>query len=445
MKKNILTSTLLIVTVSLIWSCNVLDHTPELNITDDQAFVNRNSAVSALNGAYNSLQGNSYYGRDYNAFGYLPADNVQWSGSFNYYQQFDANSLTADNQTISSTWGAIYTAINSANNIIAEVQQVEDHLFTEEDRNRIQGEAYFIRALAYFDLARAWGGVPLKLTPTRSPEDGVGLGRSSLAETYRQVLSDLIEAEALLPDAVDRNRATRHTVYALRARLHLYLEEWEQAGIYAGELIEHPSYTLAGSYPEFVENKNTSESILELAYSNSNRNGHNGYFLPSSHGGRLEWRPTDEFVAVVTDEEIGGNRSVLVATSGDVVYGNLYHRSSNGDDPAYILRLAELYLIRAEARAQQGDIDGSQEDLNAVRNRAGLDDTEAGTAEGLLLAIEEERRIEFAFEAHRWFDLVRTGRAGEVLGVTDQRKWVFPLPLGDIDTDPDLDQNDGYD
>jgi hypothetical protein len=150
----------------------------------------------------------------------------------------------------------------------------------------------------------------------------------------------------------------------------------------------------------------------------------------------------------VNDPTVGGNRNSLVATvtigGRPATYGNLYNRSAQSDDPAYVIRTAELYLIRAEARAWQTNLKGAREDLNAVRNRAGLGSVEPATQDEILLAIENERRIEFAFEAHRWFDLVRTERIDDVLGITDTRKWLFPLPLVDIGADVDLKQNPGY-
>ncbi len=444
MEKTNIFTILLILSLTFLWSCNVLDYDPELNITDEQAFVNRASAEAALTGAYSRLQNNSYYGRDYVAFGYLSADNVEWSGSFNFYQQIDANSLTADNSTVNSTWSAIYSTINSANHIIAKVQSVDDPVFLQQEKDRIQGEAYFIRALAYFDLARAWGGVPLVLDFTRSPDDGTGIGRSTLEETYARVLSDLEEAQRLLPTEVNRNRATRHSAEALRARLHLYLGEWAEAEDYATRVIDNPAYELVQPFSEFIQNKNSTESVLELAYDNANRNNHNGYFLPSSLGGRLEWKPTENLVNLLRDPNTGGNRKALIENANGVTYGALYFRSGTGDDPAYILRVAELYLIRAEARAHQNNLEGAIEDLDAVRNRAGLGNTNASNRQELLLAIEQERRLEFALEGHRWFDLVRTGRAGDILGLNDTNRWLLPIPESDLNADPDLVQNPGY-
>ena len=124
-------------------------------------------------------------------------------------------------------------------------------------------------------------------------------------------------------------------------------------------------------------------------------------------------------------------------------YGNLYYRSP-ASDPSYIIRIAELYLIRAEARAQQGKLTDAAADLNAVRDRSGLAATTAVTQEEILLAIENERRVEFALEPHRWFDLVRTGRADEVLNVTESFRLVLPIPADQILVDKAVEQNEGY-
>jgi len=147
----------------------------------------------------------------------------------------------------------------------------------------------------------------------------------------------------------------------------------------------------------------------------------------------------------VSDPLVGGGRSALIAkTSAGLWYGNLYYRSP-ATDPAYVIRIAEVYLIRAEARAQQaGKISDAITDLNAIRDRAGLTPTTATSQADVLLAIENENRLEFGLEGHRWFDLVRTGRAAAVLGLTDANKYVLPIPFDQINVDPALTQNTGY-
>jgi hypothetical protein len=122
----------------------------------------------------------------------------------------------------------------------------------------------------------------------------------------------------------------------------------------------------------------------------------------------------------------------------------VYNTSSTSTDPAYVIRTAEMYLIRAEARAQQNKLTEALADLNVIRARAGVPPSVAANQASLLSAIEEENGLEFAFEAHRWFDLVRTGRAGAVLGITNQDYWLFPIPLSDVLSDPDVVQNPGY-
>src|SRR5690606_24953250 len=144
----------------------------------------------------------------------------------------------ADNNFLAPMWAQIYRVVNTTNHLIAKVPLIQDRNLTEAERSQILGEAYFIRGLAYFDLGRAWGGVPLVLSPTGTKNDGAAIGRATLAQTYAQVLSDLDEAENLLSAVTVRTRASKEAAKALKARLHLYLEEWEHAEQLATEVIE---------------------------------------------------------------------------------------------------------------------------------------------------------------------------------------------------------------
>ncbi len=438
---------ILVLTLS---SCKkFLDVQPVDAVSDDVTIVDKASAETAVRGIYRGLAADNYYGVNFQSIGYLSGDNVQWTGSQSIVQQFITHNVRSDNATVEGVWTAIYTVINRANNVIAKVPTVTDPSLTDAEKNQLTGEAYFIRALAYFDLARTWGGVQLVLTPTTSATDKNGIKRSSLAETYAQVLSDLNTAENLLPLPATQNpyRANKETVWALRARYHLYQKEWAQAEADASQVIsDNTNYTLLKPYSAFFANNvvGTKESVFELSYSANYTNGHRGQWQPPVNGGTRQWAPNDAFVALVNDTTIGGNRKALVAkTSQGLWYGNLYYRNP-ATDPAYVIRIAELYLIRAEARAEQNNLDGALSDLNAIRDRAGLAPSTAVTQDEILLAIENERRIEFAFEAHRWFDLVRTGRAAAVLGVTDPNKYVLPIPIAELNVDPALDPNPGY-
>ena len=429
-------------------ACNdLLEPTPVQQLPDNQAIKDAGSARAASIGVYDRVQ--AYYQLNWPVLGFLPGENVRFNGTLNQFLQIDQNQLSADNVLITEAWTQMYQAVNGANNVIAALPGINDPLLPAAEKNQLLGEAYFLRALVYFDLGRGWGGVPLALTPTRSKANGQGLRRSTQAQTYDQVLADLAQAETLLPEAATRNRAVKAAARALRARLHLYRQQWAEAEASASQVIASTNYRLVTPYRTFSTAPFLSqESVFELTFSNSDANTMWNNWFPSALGGQFNFQPVSAAIALLNDPAVGGSRAALLASTviagSPVTYGNLYSRSAQRDDPSYVLRLAEQYLIRAEAHARQAKLPEAIADLNAVRTRAGVGATTATTAAQLLLAIENERRVEFAFEADRWFDLVRTGRAGDVLGVTDQRRWLFPIPFNDLVADPDLVQNPGY-
>ncbi len=441
----------------LITSCKkFLDVQPELQVDQSEAIINSGTAATAVNGLYNTLATTNYYGSNFPALAYLSAGDIQWTGSQSDPSEITKHLTSATNGYVQSAWTAIYKTVSSANYIIAKVPAVTDPLLTTATRNQYLGEAYFIRALAYFDLARGWGGVQLILNPTNTSTDNTGIPRSSLADTYAQVLKDLNAAEPLLPTTVNRNRATQRTVWALKARLYLYTKQWSLAEEYASRVInDTQNYTLVTPYSAFFANNATStnESVFELAYTTSNTNGHSNWWLPPALGGRREWTPSDALVALLNNPAVGGGRSALIAQTappGNLWYGKLYYRTPLGTDPAYVIRIAELYFIRSEARAQQGNLTGANSalsDLNAVRSRAGITASTASTLNDILLALEKEREVEFPFEADRWFNLVRTDRAQTVLSLPDKHLYLFPIPYNETLVDPQLagaNRNPGY-
>ncbi|RZK47501.1 MAG: RagB/SusD family nutrient uptake outer membrane protein [Pedobacter sp.] len=423
-----------------------LTESPNNAIPTASAITDVKTARAAIIGAYDAVQG--YYAGDFPTLGTITADQVVFNGTLSQYLQLDQNAIPTDNVTTVSAYQGIYRAINAANSVIAFVPKVQDPLLVETEKNKILGEAYFIRALGYFDLGRGWGGVQIQLTPTADVNGLKGVKRSSIEQTYDQVLADLKQAETLLPeDANTRNRVQKSTVRALRARLHLYREQWADAELYATQVIANTKYQLVKPYKAFFTVPfQSTESVFELAYSNNDRNSYWNLWYPSSAGGQYTLKPSPSFIANVNNPSIGGTRNSLLAGSGNNVYGVLYNTAGINTDPSYIIRIAELYLIRAEARARLNNLPGALQDLDVIRKRA---DVPASTASGqaaVLKAIEDENGIEFAFEAHRWFDLVRTKRAGIVLGVTNPNFWLFPLPFSDVLSDPELEgkNNPGY-
>ncbi len=439
-----------------------LDVSPTESIADNQTIVDQKSASTAVNGVYSALSNSGYYGTSFQSIGYLGSGDIQWTGTQSQVQEFITHNVRADNATISTVWSSIYVTINRANHVLAKVPGVADPLLTQARRDQYLGEAYFLRALAYFDLARTFGGVPLITQPTLKATDNQGIARATQAETYAQVLRDLDAAEPLLPNPAtvqptDRYRATRKTVWALKARLYLYQGNWAQAESYATRLVaDNANYQLLAPFNSFFANnvRGTAESVFEIFYNGTTEpNTHRGNWQPTSNGGTRQWAPNAGLVSVLTtapNNTPNGRSTLIAAVGGTTWYGNLYYRNP-GSDPSYVFRIAELYLIRAEARAQQNNLAGALADLNAVRTRAGLANSPATTQPDILLAIENERRLEFALEPHRWFDLARTGRATAVFkdplnnaAPLPAFRLLLPVPISQLQVDAALKQNPGY-
>lgn len=428
-------------------SCSkLLERSPNDALATKDAIIDAGTARAAIIGAYDRLQ--SYQTSDFPTLGTITADNVIFNGTLSQYLQLDQNAVPPDNVITVSAYQSIYRLINSANSVIAYVPGVNDPALSATEKNSIIGEAYFLRALGYFDLGRGWGGVQLLLGPTTDLGVIKGVKRSTIEQTYDQVLADLTEAEKLLTDdANTRSRAQKSAVYALRARLHLYRKQWASAEEYATKVIQNSKYELVKPYKNFFATPfQTKESVLELKYSANDRNSYWNLWYPSSLGGQYTLKPSETIISKLNNPAIGGSRKALLAGSGNSVYGVLYNTQGQNTDPAYLIRIAELYLIRAEARAQQNQLTLALEDLNTIKNRADVASVSITDKTLLLNAIDEERNVEFAFEAHRWFDLVRTEKAGTVLGVTNKNFWLFPLPYQDVLSDPALEgkNNPGY-
>lgn len=443
MKRNF--SILILMSILFSACSKVLDTEPQTSISDEAVIVDQKSAQSALIGIYDALQG--YVGSNIVALE-LAGDNVV---NFNSQNNLVANKTAAGS---GGSYSSVYSMINRANFVIQKVPQLGDDVVAPAAKSQILGEAYFLRALAYFDLVKFYGGVPLVLEPATAPTSHQGIKRSTKAQTYEQVLSDLNKAEELLMEKVDRNRANKFTVYALKARFYLYNEKWEQAEEYASKTIASSNFSLVKPYATFFTGKNTPESIFEIAFSTSDRSSFYTNWLSPAQGGRHDYIPAREFVGLLLDPAQGGSRSSLLFRTPEGIYDLIQYGKQDGTSSIFVLRIAEQYLIRAEARAKKAvpDLEGAIEDLNKIKARADVPllayDHSISKA-SLLLEIEKERRMELPFEGHRFIDIVRTNRAAEVFGAINPNLknpnfWVFPIPQTEIIKDPELEQNPGY-
>jgi hypothetical protein len=268
--------------------------------------------------------------------------------------------------------------------------------------------------------------------------------RNTAAEVYAQIEQDLEEAATLLPAARNVGRATQPAANALLARVYLDEGKNTQARDKATSVIANASFSLVANYRDLFTNKNSSESIFELQYSINNQNSLAFWFFPQALGGRYGFAPSPAlFNAYEANDR---RRDASIAVSGNSRYGNKWYRIANGDDNVIVVRLAEMYLIRAEANARLGAAaDVVRADINVVRARAGLAalPTTVTSQTALLDAILQERRVELAMEGFRFFDLRRYGRAQSVLAIAAD-KLLLPIPQIEIDVNSNLTQNPGY-
>ena len=442
---------IIIVCSILFGACSkMLDIQPTNAISSEEAIKDKSGVEKAINGSYDAFQLAGLYGRNRVILGDLAADNLVWTGTNMDYSQVDNNKVSIDNGIIDGMWTGAYDGINRVNNILAALPGIGD--LTETERNQYEGEALFMRALFHFNLLTYFGGVPIKTKPTLDVSS-VDQARNSVDEVYNQIISDLVDAESKLPlpGAMPPGRANSFAATALLARVYLTRfhadnnpNDASLAVEKADKVINEGGFSLASSYASLYVGNDNSERIFQIVFSAQDKNRLAEYFFPRTLTGRYEVAPSDTLIdSFDPADSLRFAASVAFDTIGNP-YCIKYQELVEGSDPVLVIRLAEMYLIKAEALAYiDGDIPTIQENINIIRSRAGLQPTTALTYDELKLAIENERRFEFAFEGHRWFDLVRTKRATTVLGI-DENYTLFPIPLSEMTTNKLMTQNPGY-
>lgn len=429
---------------------------PRSQIGSEQVFNDNTSAEAAARGMYGDMLtvGHAFYG-DQNsllALTGLSSDELFHPPGTNIASmQFEENTLIADNQLVSSLWSDIYQTIYSANALIEGVKA--STTLSKSIRDQLKGEALFVRAFCHFYLVNLFGDVPLVMT-TDYQENAV-ISKTDTGEIYKQIEKDLLLAiELLSPDLTDgeRVRPNQGTAMALLSRVYLYRENWVKAENMATIVINDGNYALVELND--ITLSGNKEAIWQLHSSSTAINAATGegisFNFPSSLNA-LRGELVDAF-------ESGDMRRIewvrLVDSSFYTPFK--YKVSGSGTDRSEystIFRLAEQYLIRAEARAQQQKLGTAIADLDVIRDRAGLPlisevNPEIGQTE-LLEVIMHERRVELFTEwGHRWLDLKRTEQAAIVLnslkpefGSEDE---LYPIPQQELNNNPNLKQNPGY-
>lgn len=470
-KLNMLSTSLFIAFLITAVSCKkILEiENPISLVPKELVFQDNKSAMLAINGMYGLMMTNNLNfasGSNYSvsALTSLSADDFANLRPTNLEPiQFYTNNLQATNSRVKNLWSTAYNTIYQANSGIEALENSSS--ISLDLRKQLIGECYFIRAFCHFYLINLFGDIPI--VTTTDYKVNTALPRSNKLLVYDQIVSDLKQAKELLPapsSTTDRViRPTNIGAVALLSRVYLYMEKWSDSEIYSTEVINNNNFELEANLNN-VFLADSKEAIWQLRPTLSNQNtweGNNFIFLAS---------PPNSYLAINLINSFSSGDARLTNWIGSVTVGaNKYYYpfkykvriGGPGGIPqgpvteySMVLRLAEQYLIRAEARTRQNKSAEAIDDLDKIRGRAGLplvkNTNPTIGKEALLLAIEKERRSELFTEwGHRWLDLKRNGRAIEVLSTfktgLSTSDLLYPVPNNELLTNPNLKpQNNGY-
>jgi hypothetical protein len=436
--------------VMLMWSCDsILDTEPQQSISEEIALETSDNVKAVLIGAYNELGDADTWGGLMMMQPDLLGDegDVVWSGTYEQPRQIWNKSILVNNSFIADVWNDAFEVINISNNVLSAIDVVE-----AGDQDRVRGEALFIRGSMYFELARIFGkawndgdpaqnlAVPLILEPTRTIDESSEVERSTVADVYAQAIADLTAAKDLLPETNDVF-ATTYAASAMLSRVYMQQGRYADAATEANRVIEEGDFALVDTYSEIFNNSNvnTSEDIFAIQVTNQDgSNSLNTFYASQDNGGRGDIEIQDQHT---NKYEAGDERLDLFYTDGE---GRRTGKWSNQYGNVIVLRLAEMYLNRAESnqRLGVGNYVGPNtpgEDLTIIRNRVGLGDNLTPTLQEIL----DERFLELAFEGHELHDRKRLElNVGTIAWNAD--RLVYPIPLREINANPALTQNPGY-
>lgn len=473
-------------------SDDFLDKTQPDTINTGNYPTNAEELVTLVNGAYQPLQWPKLYNLRMWSTDIFAGNSVVGAGGgedgieTTNLSNFVTNSA---NEGVLDLWRGPWPGILRAN-IILDVAPGLD--IDEAIKNRSMGEAYFLRAQYYFILVRFFGDVPL-ITAPQSSDSNLYPSRTAANEVYAQIISDLENAVELLPvkqeyaDA-DKGRASKGSAMGTLAKVHLTLSHWQEVADLTTQL-EGMGYSLNTNYSDNfrTETENSAESLFEIQYaanggydfwSNENQSSWTSAFMgPRSSNmvaGAYGWnQPTQEFVNNYEDGDLRKDATILYEGGPDFA-GVTYSPSWSftgynvrkflvplSTSPSFdnsplnfpVLRYADVLLMKAEALNELGQTTQAAAPLNLVRSRAGLPNVATGLSQAdFRTAVLKERRIELAFEGHRWFDLIRVnnGQYGldflHSIGKSNaaQHHLLLPVPQIERDRNPNLTQNPGY-
>ena len=485
----------LVVIVGGLIGCDLLDsQEPQQSLPADEVLSSPDGLENLQTGLYDGLQNASISGGNFNVLTEIMTDNVLWTGSFTNYARQAAREMNPSDGQIGAWWNISYREINTANTLLEKVDEVEDEPgFGDAERNLIRGDAYFARGMMYFELVRvfakpagfegdnAHAGVPIRTDAVLDPEDFEELPRNTVQEVYDQAEADLLAARDYLPEpgGALEGRASTYAATTYLMRLELARGDYDAAADYAEEIISSGMYELTDGVEGPFRNEFSSESIFEIAHTPQDNPGvnagQNAFYASTAEGGRgdIEW--TDDYYEALSSTVTDDQQAAIDAAGLNVeeTRFNLIQdletsttKFPDGIDNADNVlnsRYADILLASAEALVESApDYAAVPEEafdrLNEVRTRAIIvtddtgapfpemiefDRTDFTSQEEMVEAILLERRVELAFEGDRFYTLSRKGL--DIRGLApDDNRITFPIPQDELDSNANIEQNDGY-
>jgi len=462
-----------LVTFVFLQSCSsdLLNTFPEATKVTSQFYADAPQIEQGINAVYGTLQYTGQYQQAMLVIGEIPSDNtfdeVPANDSFTY-GELDFFTIQPNNTLIASTWKDNYIGIQQANIILGRIDGIQD--MPQATKNYRIGELKFLRALMYFNLVRVFGDVPLVTKETTNVNDYFGQGRTPASEIYTFIEKELKEAIPLLPPSqAQKGRVTKGAALGILGKVLITENKHQEALSYLSQ-VEGLGYSLLPDVTKIfdVTNKNNSEIIFDVQFAsgvNGNTEGSPAFqlFSPSGTvaGAKGHNLPTKEVYNLYTTDD--KRKTAYIGLTGNgipftkkLVKPDSKYPINDGSSNIVVLRFADVYLMMAESYAKANDFANANLYLNKIKTRAGIANVNLTSQQALIAEIDKERRLELVGEGHRWFDLVRTGKAVQVMtqhfavtpgystATIDQHNLLMPVPQGQINTDPAIKQNPGY-
>lgn len=425
-----------------------LEINPEQSISTEQAVSTPENINYILIGAYATSGKGDLFGGDLQIYADLLGDSgyVSWYGTYPDLRSIYNKNIVSDNAYVRDSWGTAYKVIYQTNLILDNLNVITN----ASDKKRVEGEAKFLRALNYFELVRYFGktyeagqnntqpGVPLVLTSKINFNGNLSIARNTVEEIYTQIIKDLTDAVTNLPSK-NSFYADIYSAKALLARVYLQKGDYKNARDTANDVLTNSGRTLMSDYKDvFNGSRNTAEDLFVFQVtSQSGINDLVTFYADEASGGRGgDIALKDDFITLFETDDVRGTFN-YTNSDDDILtskYTNQYGNIS-------AIRLAEMYLIRAESNLREGTTTGATpvDDVNEIRKRAKASVLNSVTLKDILT----ERVRELAFEGFLLHDIKRTkGNVGSMSW--NDNKLVFPIPLREMQANPKLVQNPGY-